>query len=107
MKCLLAVVIAFVLVSLLPACAEGPDDQYVQIYNLIQEADTMEASGQLSQSLAKYLEAQTALRRFQKGYPEWNPQVIKFRLSYIEDKVAARSAKITKPDEAARDASVA
>ena len=97
MKCLLAVVIASLLMTLLPAFAQGPDDQYVQIYNLIQEADAMEAKGQVNQSLAKFLEAQTALRRFQRGYPEWNPQVIKFRLSYIEDKIAARSTKATEP----------
>jgi len=97
MKCLLAVVIASLLVTLLPTYAQGPDDQYLQIYNLIQEADAMEAKAQSNQALAKYLEAQTALRRFQKGYPDWNAQVVKFRLGYLEDKVAARSPKINEP----------
>ena len=106
MKCFLAVIIASVLVTLLPAYAEGPDDQYVQIYNVIQEADAMEAKGQSNQALAKYLEAQTALRRFQRGYPDWNAQVVKFRLGYIEDKIAARSAKVTEPGAAAGGASV-
>src|SRR5438552_4329336 len=101
MKCFLAVAIASMLVTLLPAHAEGPDDQYIQIYNVIQEADAMEAKGQANQALAKYLEAQTALRRFQKGYPEWNTQVVKFRLGYLEDKVAARSAKASEPAAAA------
>src|ERR1044071_904583 len=91
MKCFLAVLFALLLVSSLAAHAEGPDDQYVQIYNVIQEADTLESKGEINQALAKYLEAQTALRRFQRGYPEWNPQVIKFRLDYIDEKVAARS----------------
>src|SRR5207245_3422784 len=86
MKCFLAVVITSLLVTLLPAHAQGPDDQYVQIYNLIQEADAMEAKGQANPALAKYLEAQIALRRLQKGYPEWNAQVVKFRLGYLEDK---------------------
>ena len=106
MKCFLAVVITSLLVTLLPAHAQGPDDQYVQIYNLIQEADAMEAKGQANPALAKYLEAQIALRRLQKGYPEWNAQVVKFRLGYLEDKVAARSAKPTEPAGPAGAASV-
>src|SRR4051794_2046033 len=97
MKCLVAVVLTSLLLSFFPAYAQGPDDQYVQIYNLIQEADGMEAKAQSNQALAKYLEAQSALRRFQKGYPDWNTQVVKFRLSYLEEKVAARSPKASEP----------
>src|SRR5436309_9198445 len=107
MKCLGAVVLTSLLLSFLPAYAQGPDDQYVQIYNLIQEADGMEAKAQSNQALAKYLEAQTALRRFQKGYPDWNSQVVKFRLGYLEDKVAARPAKTTEPAGAVGAGSVA
>ena len=68
---------------------EGPDDQYVRIYNLIQEADKLNSGGQPSEALPKYLEAQTALQRFQKGYPDWNPKVISFRLNYVAAKIAA------------------
>src|SRR5438445_986091 len=65
---------ALVLMALLAAAsatlAQGPDDQYVRIYNLIQEADSFKSGGQTSQAMAKYLEAQTSLQRFQRGYPE-------------------------------------
>src|SRR5438132_4260655 len=73
------------------AHGQGPDDQYVQIYNVMLEADALNQKGQPNQALAKYLEAQSALQRFQRGYPEWNSQVVKFRLSYLESKVAALS----------------
>src|SRR5207244_2003026 len=40
-------------------------------------------------ALTKYLEAQTALQRLQKAYPDWNGQVVKFRLNYVAEKIAA------------------
>jgi len=84
-------VLLALLASLLGARAEGPDDQYVRIYNLIQQADSLQANGQPSQALAKYLEAQSGLQRFRKGYPEWNVKVVNFRINYLAAKVAALS----------------
>ncbi|HXT12947.1 MAG TPA: tetratricopeptide repeat protein [Candidatus Angelobacter sp.] len=72
--------------------ANGPDDDYVQIYNLIQEGDTL-ATNQPAQALAKYNDAQTALRRFQKNYPGWNDRVVNFRLNYLSSKITILSAK--------------
>ena len=75
------------------ARGQGPDDQYIQIYNLIQEADKLNNDLQPGDALPKYLEAQTALQRFQKGYPDWNPTVIGFRLSYVAAKITALSGR--------------
>src|SRR6266699_3557094 len=97
MKRFLAVVIASALLGLLPARAQAPDDQYVHIYTLIQEGDSLTGHGQANQALAKYLEAQTALQRFRRRYPDWNTQVVAFRLSYLEGQVAALSAKAPAP----------
>ena len=90
-------VIVALFLALSGAWAQGPDDQYIQIYNLIQEADKLNNDLQPSDGLPKYLEAQTALQRFQKGYPSWNPQVISFRLSYLATKIAALSARVPAP----------
>jgi tetratricopeptide (TPR) repeat protein len=43
---------------------------------------------QASAALAKYVQAQSELQRFQKIYPEWNPKIIEFRLSYVADKIS-------------------
>src|SRR5664279_1409918 len=87
-----SVIVALLLV--LPgARAEGPDDQYIRIYNLIQEADQLNSSDQPGEALPKYLEAQTGLQRFQKGYPDWNSKVISFRLNYVTGKIADSSAR--------------
>jgi len=93
-------VIVALLLALSAARAEGPDDQYIRIYTLIQEADKLSSSGEPSEALPKYLEAQTALQRFQAGYPDWNVKVIKFRLSYVAGKIAAVSARVPAPPPA-------
>jgi Flp pilus assembly protein TadD len=93
MKRCFALLIAALFIALCGAHAEGPDDQYVRIYNLIQEGDVLTESAQLNQALAKYLEAHTALQKFQKGFPEWNADVIKFRLTYLATRISDLSAK--------------
>ena len=84
------VVLLFVLLPCARA-ADGPDDQYVRIYNLIQDGDSF-GTNQLSQAVAKYTEAQNALLRFQKIYPGWNNRVVNFRLNYLASKITILSA---------------
>ena len=71
----------------LPAGAQSSDDQYVGIYNLIQQADRL-AVAQPVEALAKYLSAQSSLQRLQKLNPDWNPKVINFRLNYLAEKIS-------------------
>ena len=85
-----------VLLALLLTCSQArPDEgnQYAQIYALIEEGDYLSTSGKTSQALAKYVEGQTALIRFQQSNPNWNPDVVKFRLSDVAAKIALLSAK--------------
>ena len=81
------------LLGLWPARADGPDDQYLQIYNLIQQADDLNTNGKPAPAKAKYQEAQTALKAFQKEYPDWNVKLVAYRLNYVVGKIAALSAK--------------
>jgi tetratricopeptide (TPR) repeat protein len=74
--------------------AEGADDQYVRIYNVIQEADGLNSAGHVTQALTKYLEAQNSLQKFQKFNVEWNAKVVSFRLRYLASKVAEVSAQV-------------
>ena len=79
--------------------AEELDDKYVQIYNLIQEADTRVAGEQWTEAQANYREAQRALRALQKARPDWNPQVVQFRLRYVAEKLQGIAAGApTKPE---------
>ncbi len=78
---------AFLCVLLLASAAPaaGPDDQFIVIYNLIQQADK---SPDKLQSFRLYTEAQEGLKKLQRGYPAWNERVINYRLHYCSDKLA-------------------
>lgn len=75
------------LASLFIAQAQTPDDQYVHIFNLIQEADGLYQAGQPGNAMAKYIAAETALQRFQKGNPNWNSVIVRFRLNYVSSRI--------------------
>jgi len=67
--------------------AAGPDEQYVDIYNQILQADNLQQSGHLPQAAAKYLEAQTALKKLHEEHPAWNVEIVNFRLDYIAEQL--------------------
>jgi tetratricopeptide (TPR) repeat protein len=76
------------------ACAQSPDEQYVRIYQIIQEADRLNDAGQARAAAAKYVEAQEALTRFRGVYPGWNERVINYRLNYVTTKLAPLSGSL-------------
>jgi Flp pilus assembly protein TadD len=92
----------FVVVLLVLFCAvvcgraQGLDDEYVQIFRQIQEADSLSTTAP-SQALAKYLDAQAALDRLHKGSPDWNTRIVNYRLSYLADKIATLSPANSNP----------
>ena len=72
MSWLSGLVAAALLMAVWPARADGPDDDYPHILNIIQQADALNDSGKAAPAKAKYQEAQAALRTFQKDNPDWN-----------------------------------
>jgi tetratricopeptide (TPR) repeat protein len=89
--------IAVLLLLLVPRIhADGADDQYVEIYNLIQQGDAAGANHP-AEALAKYTEAQKSLIRFQKVFPNWNDKVVNFRLEYLASKITILSTGTTAP----------
>ncbi len=72
--------------------AQGPDEQYVRIYQVIQEADRLSGTGQTRAAAAKYVEAREALIRFSAIFPGWNERVVNYRINYISTKLAPLSA---------------
>jgi Flp pilus assembly protein TadD len=91
----LAVFVILILALLLPARAqENPDDQYLIIYALMQQADTYDNSGEPRRALDDYVEAQTNLQKFQKVFPDWSPNIVNFRLNYLAEKIAEATARL-------------
>ncbi len=93
MKRLLAFALLVLPGLLLTPRAQAQDEEYLQIYTQIQQADAQGNSGERAEALAKYREAQSALQIFQRHYPDWNPRVVGFRLNYVAARVAELSSR--------------
>lgn len=69
------------------AWGQSGDEEFVRLYNLIQQADTLNSSGQSGLAIARYREALAGLKRMQKAYPTWNQKIVKFRTDYVIEKL--------------------
>lgn len=95
MKRLVALIGLILAVLLPPARAQQtPDDQYVAIYTLMQQADSLQGAGQPRAALADYTQAQAALQRLQKVYPDWDPKIVGFRLDYLARRISDLTAQV-------------
>ena len=71
MKCFAAFVgMAFAFVLPMARAQQSPDTQYIAIYSLIQQADSLQAASQPRSALAGYTQALADLQRFQKAFPD-------------------------------------
>ena len=101
MKQMFALVILLLAAGLMPALAQSDaDDQYLVIYSLLQQADNLADSGQPQRALAQYAEVQTELQKFQKVFPDWNPNIVNFRLKYLAGRIADTTAALPAPVKA-------
>ncbi|MSU59760.1 MAG: hypothetical protein EXS35_16600 [Pedosphaera sp.] len=91
-----SIVLALLLVSA-PARGQGLDEQYLQIYSVIEQADTLSEGGKTELARAKYQEAQTALLKFKRDHPTWNVKTVSFRLNYLNERIVALSPKPVAP----------
>jgi Flp pilus assembly protein TadD len=101
------VVVAWVLciAALCSARGQAPDEKYVGIYHLIQEADNLNDGGNVREAVSRYLQAQTALKDFESAHPDWNPKIVKFRLEYVGARLEPLARKL--PDTNAPAVTVA
>src|SRR5256885_7565544 len=76
---------------------EGPEDRFVRIYNLIQQADALTESGRHDKARQQYLEAQAELKALRKEHPDWNESVVGFRLKYVAEKLEQATQNDTPP----------
>lgn len=68
--------------------AASPDEQYLPIYNRIQEADRLLRAGREVDARQRFLQAQADLEELRRLHPDWNPNVVQFRLNYITTRLA-------------------
>jgi hypothetical protein len=88
-------IIVVVVLALCPARADDPEGQYLQIFQVIQDGDTLKKSGQVDKALAKYREAQVGLAKFQRSYPERDAKTVAYRLNYVSTQIAGLAPQAT------------
>ena len=90
------VIYIFILITtfcLVKLNSHGQEDWYVKIYEMIQTGDSLLSSGNLQGAYEKYIQAQSEILNLQKMYPNWNQNVINYRLEYLSGKISELKAK--------------
>jgi hypothetical protein len=88
-------IVAVLVLGLFPARADDPEGQYLQIFETIQQGDLLKKNGQVDNALARYREAQIALAKFQRTYPERDAKVVAYRLTYVTTQITALTPQAT------------
>ncbi len=79
-----AVLLAFIVFA---KAAPTPQDQFLQIYFLLQEAENLEKSAQKNSAITRYQEVEKRLKALKENNPQWEPVIVNFRLKYVRDKL--------------------
>ncbi len=84
-----------VLLALLsPLLAQvSPQDQFLQLYFSLQEAERLEQDGQLATARDRYKDVADKLDNLKKDHPEWEPGIVNFRIKFVADKIAQLTDK--------------
>lgn len=90
-KWCLNLVILILLAALAPARADETEDQYLRIYSVIEQADSLSKTGNNDAAKAKYQQAYKELLAIQRSRPNWNAKTVSFRLKYLDERIAALS----------------
>src|SRR5207247_4213100 len=87
--------LAFILATIAVARAvDDPGQTYGDAFILLQEAQNAEANSDWATATAKYSAAGELLRGIRSSNPDWNPQVVEYRLKDVAQKLDAAKAKV-------------
>ncbi|MDD4932137.1 MAG: tetratricopeptide repeat protein [Methylacidiphilaceae bacterium] len=82
--------------------AYPPQDQFLQAYLTLQEAEQMEKKGEGTAAHQKYLDVERKLELLKRNNPDWEPSIVAFRLRYVRGKIAlseeARKKGLSSPE---------
>jgi tetratricopeptide (TPR) repeat protein len=69
------------------AVLAGPDEDYISIYQQIEEADRLAAGNQTGAARQRYAQIQEALKKFKAANPAWNERTVDYRLEYVTERL--------------------
>lgn len=78
----------------LSSAAQSPDTEFLQIYNLIQEGESLREGGQAGAAMDRFRRAQQDLRSFAKAHPTWNEKIIRYRLGFLSDRLGSLQEQV-------------
>ena len=84
------VLLALIMV-LVTARAENPDEQYIRVYDLIGRADSLSQTGKFNSAKSNYEQALNQLLSLRKDYPTWHTRLVALRLQYLAEQIVAMS----------------
>lgn len=67
--------------------AQDPADDFLKAYFLLQDGDTAKKAGEKDKAIEKYNGALDVLKKIQVENPDWNPNIINFRIKYCSEAV--------------------
>jgi Tfp pilus assembly protein PilF len=94
MKILPAIILVWFSLLTVGLAQQDADNRYLLIYEQLQQADGLFQSGQLPEALAAYQTAQSQLQSFQQIYPDWDTDIVSYRLKNLADKIAELKAQL-------------
>jgi hypothetical protein len=94
-------IMAVLVLAIWPARADDPEGQYLHLFDLIQQGDTLKKNGQIDNALAKFREAQIGLSKFQRTYPERSAKSVAYRLNYVSAQITTLEPQATSRGTAA------
>lgn len=77
--------------------APDPGDRFLEAYFLIQEADAAQRQADWVKADTKFNAALEILKEIKSDSPDWNPNIIDFRLKYVSDRLAELKTKLQPP----------
>ncbi|MFZ5805597.1 MAG: hypothetical protein ACOY3I_00100 [Verrucomicrobiota bacterium] len=75
--------------------ANEPRTIYREIYAQISAAENNASGGDFNNALKNYQEVLFHLENFQKQYPDWEPDIVKFRVQYTKNQIQQIQTKIS------------
>ncbi len=91
---LIQIVGVLVLMIAIPALRAETADDFLKAYFLIQDGDAADKGGETAKSVEKYTAALKILSEIKKASPDWNPNIIAYRVKYCADHITKGGGKV-------------